>query len=93
MKARTKERLAIIESFFNPSPLIVLAEIQPGEQKTMTVSEMFRIGAGFCKVIAGGNVRDLSRILDSVQTAAEAMTEDPEEMTYEKWLEEHDNEY
>ena len=65
-----RKRLAELERRIAPEPMIIEAEDPGGGIHEMTVSEAINKGFGFVRVIRGGNMKDLDKILGTFTEAA-----------------------
>lgn len=61
-----KNRLQALESLYRRDRIIVLACLPDGSERPMTVDEMIEQDAGFCRVLAGSDLRDFDKILDVI---------------------------
>ena len=64
------KRLAELERRIAPEPMIIEAEDPGGGLHKMTVTEAIDRGFGFVRVIRGGNLHDLDRLLGTFTEAA-----------------------
>lgn len=66
-------RLQKLESRIHPEPMTIEALTADGRLIETTVSELEQLpGAHFVRVVSGGNLRDLDRLLEMMRQAAEA---------------------
>ena len=64
------KRLAELERRIAPEPMIIEAEDPGGGIHEMTVTEAINKGFGFVRVIRGGNLHDLDKLLAVMTDAA-----------------------
>jgi hypothetical protein len=68
-----ERRLQNLESRIHPEPMEIEVQTADGSLIETTVSELEQLpGAHFVRVISGGNLHDLDRLLAAMREAAEA---------------------